>query len=300
MIYSAEEITEDLQQQQMENPTFIEELIQTLDWENIAQVAIVASIRILLTLLIFFIVNIVAKWAINTVFKRFLSSRSHDQSRFETIYRVVKNVYRTIFYFFLIYTILEILNFPVGTLLASAGVVGLAISFGAQGFVSDLVNGFTILSGRQLSIGDEVQIEDISGTVIDLNLRTTEVKDFDGTIHYIPNREILVISNRSKGDMRAMIEVRLFPRTDMEKVRGIIEQVNEELVPEFTDITVPPGDISFVSNDKNQLTMRVIIYTKAGSQYGVQNKFYEAYVDALTEAGINIPYGDFELEKTAE
>lgn len=295
-MYLAETLEEDLKLDEIENPSFMEDLISSFNWSDIAQKAIVVGVRILFTLLVFFILNKVAKWAIEAGFKRFVKKNKQVSNRYETIYRVVKNVYHTIFYFFLIYTILEILSFPVGTLLASAGVVGLAVSLGAQGFVSDLVNGFTILSGRQLELGDEVEIEDVSGTVTNINLRNLEVKDFDGTIHYIPNREILVISNRSKGDMRALIDVRLYPDTDVTRVRNIIEEINEKHVSDFSEITVPPSDILFVSNDKNQLTMRVIMYTKPGGQYEVMNSFYEMYIRELSKANIDLPYGDFDLD----
>lgn len=287
---------EDLDLDEVKNKTFIEKLFASFKWEEIARQAIVASIRILFTIFIFFIINRIAKWAIEEGFKRFIKKNDQVSNRYETIYRVVKNIYHTIYYFFLIYTILEILNFPVGTLLASAGVVGLAASLGAQGFVSDLVNGFTILSGRQLDIGDEVNIKEVSGTVINIDLRTTQIKDFDGTMHYIPNREILVISNRSKGDMRAMIDVRLFPDTDVIQVRQIVKKVNTEQIPNFSEITVPPKDILFVANDKNQLTMRVIMYTKPGEQYSIMYKFYETYVYELSKAGIDLPYGDIEIQ----
>lgn len=295
MMYLASAL-EDLDLDEVKNKTFIEKLFASFKWEEIARQAIVASIRILFTIFIFFIINRIAKWAIEEGFKRFIKKNDQVSNRYETIYRVVKNIYHTIYYFFLIYTILEILNFPVGTLLASAGVVGLAASLGAQGFVSDLVNGFTILSGRQLDIGDEVNIKEVSGTVINIDLRTTQIKDFDGTMHYIPNREILIISNRSKGDMRAMIDVRLFPDTDVIQVRQIVKKVNTEQIPNFSEITVPPKDILFVANDKNQLTMRVIMYTKPGEQYSVMYKFYETYVYELSKAGIDLPYGDIEIQ----
>lgn len=206
------------------------------------------------------------------------------------------NVYRTIFIFFLVYTVLDILSFPVGTLLASAGIVGLTVSFGAQGFVSDLVNGFTILSGKQLSIGDHVIIEEVEGNVLNLNLRTTEVKDFDGTVHFIPNREILIISNKSKSDMRALVQVRLFPETDTDIVRKLVDEINETHVSEFPEITVYP-DVLFVSNSKNQLMLRVSMYVKAGSQFEIENKFYEMYVNKIVDAGIDLPYGDIDFEK---
>lgn len=296
MMYLATTIEENLGLDEIENPTLIEELIASFDWRNLAQQAIKLGIRILFTLFIFFIIYRIGKWAIEAGFNQYAKKLKHVSNRYETIYRVVHNVFKTIFSFFLIYTILELLDFPVGTLLASAGVVGLALSLGAQGFVSDLVNGFTILSGRQIDIGDEVEIEDVSGTIMNIDLRTTQVKDFDGTMHYIPNREILVISNRSKGDMRALIDVRLFPNTNVIKVREIVEKLNKEQVPNYPEITVPPSDILFVSNDKNQLTMRVIMYTKPGDQYGVMNSFYEIYIHELTKAGIELPSGDFDLD----
>lgn len=296
MFYSAEGLPEDLGLNELENKTFLEEIIANFDWTAIAQTVIVASIRIIFSLLVFFIVHLIANWAINLFFKRFLESKTTDHNRYETIYNVVQNVYRTIFYFFLIYTILDIFNFPVGTLLASAGIVGLTVSFGAQGFVSDLVNGLTIISGRQISIGDHVTIEDITGNVLSINLRTTEIKDFDGTIHFIPNREILIISNKSKGDMRALIQIRLFPETDTEKVRDIVEAINEVYVPKFPDITVQP-DVLFVSNSKNQLMLRVSMYVRAGTQFEIENNFYEIYVNKIVDSGIDLPYGDIDFEK---
>lgn len=296
MIYLAEGLTDDIRLEDLANQTFIEKIIANFDWTAISQTLIVAAIRIAFSLVVFFIVNLIAKWAINLFFKRFLESKATDHNRYETVYSVVQNVYRTIFYFFLIYTILDIFNFPVGTLLASAGIVGLTVSFGAQGFVSDLVNGFTILSGRQLSIGDHVTIEDITGNVLNLGLRTTEIKDFDGTIHYIPNREILIISNKSKSDMRALIQIRLFPETDTEKVRDLVEQVNQKFVPQYPDITVQP-DTLFVSNSKHQLTLRVSMYVKAGTQFEIENNFYEMYVNAIADSGIDLPYGDIDFEK---
>lgn len=296
MFYLAEGLTEELGLNELPNQTFIEKIIANFDWDQISQTIILATIRIAFSLLVFFIVHLIAQWAINLFFKRFLESKTTDHNRYETIFSVVQNVYRTIFYFFLIYTILDIFNFPVGTLLASAGIVGLTISFGAQGFVSDLVNGFTILSGRQLSIGDHVTIEEVTGNVLNINLRTTEIKDFDGTIHYIPNREILIISNKSKGDMRALIQIRLFPETDTEKVRDLVEEINKNSISQFPDITVHPT-VLFVSNSKNQLTLRVSMYVKAGSQFEIENNFYEMYVNKIADSGIDLPYGDIDFEK---
>ena len=295
MLYLAEGITDEIGLDELENPSTFERFIATFDWNELVREGILVLIRILFALLFFLIVYKIGKWAIELLFNRyFKKNKKNVSSRYETIYWISNNIFNVVFYFFLIYTILEILNLPVGSLLASAGVVGLAVSLGAQGFVSDVVNGITILSERQLDIGDEVKIDDITGTVLNLNLRTINVKDFDGTIHFIPNREVSIISNRSKGDMRALIDVRLFPETDINRVRDIVHEVNNTFIKDYPDITVPPSDILFTPNENNQLIMRVIMYTKPGSQYGVQNKFYELYVGTLAKQGVDLPHSDLD------
>ena len=296
MLFYAEGAEGQLKIEGVKNPSFFEELISSFDWNIIRTQIVTTMIRLVFVLIVFYILRKVSVWAIKVFFKNYFKNHLQRTNRYKTIYRVTFNIFNTIYYFFLIYTILEIFNFPVGTLLASAGVVGLAISLGAQGFVSDLVNGFTMLFEKQIEIGDEVTLDDITGVVLNVSLRTTQIQDFDGTVHFIPNREIAIISNRSKTDMRALITVRLYPDTDIEKVRQIISQANDHYIPQFPEITKPPSDILFSSNDKNQLTLRIVMFTEAGAQYGIMNKFYEFYVKELTEHGIKLPFSDLEVK----
>lgn len=295
MLHYAEANQNDLNIDPVENPSFFEDLISSFDWQVIQEKLITLSIRLLFVVVLFYIFKRVSIWAIELFFDKYFQNHPKKGSRNKTVYRVTFNVFNSIYYFFLIYTILEIFNFPVGTLLASAGVVGLAISLGAQGFVSDLVNGFTMLFEKQIEIGDEVTLGDITGDVINVSLRTTQIKDFDGTVHFIPNREISIISNRSKLDMRALINIRFFPDTDIEKVRRIISETNNRYIPQFPEITEPPEEILFSANEKDQLTLRVVMFTEAGSQYDIMFKFYEFYVEELTKNGIELPYGDIDI-----
>lgn len=296
MLFYAEGVDGQLNIEGVENPSFFEELISSFDWTIIRTQLLTTIIRLIFVLVVFYILRKISTWALDLFFQNYFKNHLQRTNRYKTIYRVSFNIFNTIYYFFLIYTILEIFNFPVGTLLASAGVVGLAISLGAQGFVSDLVNGFTMLFEKQIEIGDEVTLDEITGVVLNVSLRTTQVQDFDGTVHFIPNREIAIISNRSKTDMRALITVRLYPDTDIEKVRQIISQANDRYIPQFPEITTPPSDILFSSNAKNQLTLRIVMFTEAGAQYGVMNKFYEFYVKELTDQGIELPFSDVEVK----
>ena len=279
-----------------EGINFFIEYWNDIDWEGIFSSIILFLMQLILTLIIFFILKKVGNYAIELVFKRYMKEEQTVPNRLNTLYTLSKNSFHAIIYFFLVYTILELMGVPVGTLVASAGVVGLALSLGAQGFVSDIVNGFMILLEKQLDVGDVVELSGILGTVEDVNLKTTKVRDFDGTTHFIPNRSITVISNRSRADMRVMLHVRLFPETDLNKVRSVLEQVNREWIPRCEEITIEPTEIAFVPIGAGQIAAQVIMYTKSGTEFAMRNLFYEKYVDALREAGIELPKVNLDIQ----
>lgn len=272
-----------------------EEFWNAIDWNALAASVIIGALKILLAVILFFVVKKIGNVVIESVFKRYMKNKNTVPNRLNTLYKLAKNIFHSILYFFLVYSILEIIGIPVGTLVASAGVIGLALSLGAQGFVSDIVNGFMILLEKQLDVGDVVTIGDVTGTVEDVNLKTTKLKDFDGTVHFIPNRVIEVISNQSRSDMRVLILLRLYPSTNLDKVREVLEQVNAELIPKQSDITAEPTGVSFVPVGSGQMAAQVIMYTKAGSQWGVRNLFFEEYVEALSQNGIELPEINLDL-----
>lgn len=279
-----------------EQLNFFIEYWNDIDWESVFSSIILFLMQLILTLIIFFILKKVGNYAIELVFKRYMKEKQTVPNRLNTLYKLSKNSFHAIIYFSLVYAILELMGVPVGTLVASAGVVGLALSLGAQGFVSDIVNGFMILLEKQLDVGDVVELSGIQGTVEDVNLKTTKVRDFDGTTHFIPNRSITVISNRSRADMRVMLHVRLFPETDLNKVRSVLEQVNREWIPRRKEITIEPTEIAFVPIGAGQIAAQVIMYTKSGTEFAMRNLFYEKYVDALREAGIELPKVNLDIQ----
>lgn len=278
-----------------EQTSLLAELWNDIPWQEIAWSLIIIIIQIVIALIVFFILKRVGRYVIEKVFTRYMNQRNTIPNRLNTLYKLSKNIFNAVLYFFLVYTILELLGFQVGPLIASAGVFGLALSLGAQGFVSDIVNGFMILLEKQIDVGDVVEISGITGTVEDVNLKTTQVKDFDGTLHFIPNREITIISNRSRSDMRVLIQLRLFPSTDLQEVRNALEKVNADEIPNYEEITIEPSEISFVPIGSGQIAAQVIMYTKSGTQYGMRNVFYEKYVSALRESGIELPNVTLEM-----
>jgi len=159
-----------------------------------------------ISLLILFVLFYIAKKLLHTTVKRIvkpsLKFSNRDAGRQKTISRLLENVFNYILYFFLVYCILSILGLPVSSLLAGAGIAGVAIGMGAQGFLSDVINGFFILFERQLDVGDEVVLTNgpitVSGKVVSVGIRTTQLRGEDQALHFVPNRNITVVSNFSR------------------------------------------------------------------------------------------------------
>lgn len=286
----------DVLQTIQEETNFITELWNSIPWRSIGVTVIVEGLKILVAVIVFLIVKKIVEVVIEAIFNRYMKNNNRIPNRLNTLFKLSKNILNAVLYFILISTILTIIGIEIGPLIAGAGIVGLSLSLGAQGFVSDLVNGFMILMEKQADVGDVVKIGDVTGTVEDVNLKTTKLRDFDGTIHYIPNRVIEIISNMSRADMRVLIQIRLFPTTDFEEVRKVLEQVNDELFPMFEEeITVKPTGISFVPVGSGQMAAEIIMFAKNGTQWAVRNTFYEEYVEALREKGIELPKINFDL-----
>ena len=251
----------------------------------------------LISLLFLFILFYIAKKLLHVFVSRIISPSlkfsSSDIARQKTISRLIENVLNYALYFLLIYWILSILGLPVSSLLAGAGIAGVAIGMGAQGFLSDLVNGFFILLERQLDVGDSVRLTNgsikIAGTVVSVGIRTTQVRDADGTLHYVPNRNITVVSNLSRGNMRALIDIPLYAQTDLEKVTRIIQQVNQDYAAKQAEILQEPVILGPQLGDNGQFYFRVSITVQSGTQSTVYHQFYRLYHDALLKGGIDLP-----------
>ena len=115
------------------------------------------------------------------------------------------------------------------------------------------------------------------------------MRDADGTLHYVPNRNITVVSNLSRGNMRALIDIPLYAQTDLEKVTRIIQQVNQEYAGDQVEILQEPVILGPQLADNGQFYFRISITVQSGSQSTVYHQFYRLYHDALLKGGIDLP-----------
>lgn len=191
--------------------------------------------------------------------------------------------------FFWIYAILSAIGIPVGTLVAGAGIFSLAIGLGAQGFVSDMVNGFFIILEQQISVGDTIKINNVEGRVTYVGIRTTQIQSTDGTLNYIPNRNITVVSNKSRNNMQALMEIPIFNDSPFNEITKIIEDVNQNLKLDELQITKRPAILGFSNQNDGTLTIQVAAYTKPGAQFNAKNVLLEKYLSAIHDHGIKLP-----------
>lgn len=280
--------------------TFIETYLAQFKLESILTTLLNKSLSLLLLFVSFYIIKKLAMASVTKILVPSLKISSHEQGRQKTISRLVESILTYLLYFILIYWVLSILGLPVSSLLAGAGIAGVAVGLGAQGFLSDLVNGFFILIERQFDVGDYVRLTNgsitIAGTIVSMGIRTTKVRDADGTLHFIPNRNILVVSNQSRGDMRAQIDIPLSLNTDLETVYRIIEEVNQREVAAFEQISSVTV-LGPQTTATGQFVFRVNMTVANGQQYLAYHRFFGLYQDALRQAGIDLPSVQVPLSK---
>ncbi|MDT2831435.1 mechanosensitive ion channel family protein [Vagococcus carniphilus] len=260
-----------------------------LDWEKIISSVIYKTMLIIIFLIILLIIRKIVIRLIEKSFNNYRKKEVYSESRIRTLETLAKNFFQYFLFFVVVYSVLTIIGIPVGSLIAGAGILGVALGLGAQGFISDVITGFFIIYERQLDVGDHVILDTVEGIVDQVGLRTTQVKSFDGTLNYIPNRQILIVSNLSRENQQVLIDIRVNPDEDIEKVKQIMQQINEKLVNEIPEIKTDPTIIGLIPLPNGTFAVRSIVYALAGSQVIVKSQMTTAYVEALTNAGITIP-----------
>ncbi len=189
--------------------------------------------------------------------------------------------------------VLEEVGMDLAPLLATAGIVGLAIGFGAQTLVQDIISGIFILVEDQYAIGDVVQTAGVEGVVERVKLRTTILRDLYGVVHVIPNGEIRVLSNKTEGWSRAVLEIGIGYGEDVDRVVGVLEEVGRELHEDpvfgalLLEIPTVPGVEAFAESSVN---VRMTAKTVPLKQWDVARELRRRIKRRFDEEGIEIPF----------
>lgn len=260
-----------------------------IDWESLLLSIGFTLLKVIGVLIAFFIVKKVGNKIIERTFTKLQAKQNITLGRAHTLQKLMENILSYALIFMLVASIFGIFEIPVASLLAGAGIVGLAVGFGAQGLVSDVVTGFFLLLEKQIDVNDYVTIGTIDGVVEAVGLRTTQIRGFDGTLHYIPNRDITSVSNHSRGNMRALVDIGIAYGEDIDKAITVMQEACDKAATDNPVIVEGPNVIGVQAIGTSDIVLRVIAKTVNGEQWAVERQLRKVIKEAFDANGIEIP-----------
>lgn len=215
------------------------------------------------------------------------------QQRAQTIGSVLKSTVSIVLLVWVVLTILNVFGVNIAPFIASAGVVGLAIGFGAQNLVRDFVTGVFMLLEDQYGVGDTVDLGEATGEVESVGLRITTVRDIDGTLWYVRNGEIARVGNMSQDYAVARIEVPVALNADLHEAEKVALRAAREAIKDETiaaKVIGEPEMLGVQTMSPDQVTLRLTVKTKPNAQWSVQRRLRREILRAYDENGIDLPH----------
>jgi moderate conductance mechanosensitive channel len=273
---------------------------QSVNWQELLnwEVFLPRAIKVVVVIFIAIVAYRVTRVLINRVVAREIEEedplvRRVREQRAQTIASLLGNIAAIGIFVVVALTILDILIENTGPILASFGIIGLAFSFGAQSLVKDVISGTFMLIEGQFGIGDVVKVSDVSGLVEKITLRTTVLRDIEGAVHIVPNGEITRVTNMTKAWSRAVLNVGVAYKEDVDHVIEVLRDLLREFHadPEWgallLDEPVVPGVESLADS---AVVIRVMAKTLPLKQWDVARELRRRIKQRFDREGIEIPF----------
>ena len=256
-------------------------------WIGLGKVAL----KVLFIVLLAIIVVTIGKSIIRRVFTLKIRTRLRPSERREkTLKKLLENALAYIVYFSAIIAILSEFGIEITGLLAGAGFLGLAVGFGAQSLVKDVISGFFIIFEDQFSVGDYVRIGQAEGTIEEIGLRTTKISAYGGEIYILPNGNISEVINFSINNSLAIVDIRVAYETDILRAENLIEQFIAGLSVGYEELISPPTLVGIQDLAASEVVFRVTAETEPVMQWAFARKFRKDLKLFLDKHDIEIPY----------
>jgi small conductance mechanosensitive channel len=256
-------------------------------WVNLG----VAVIKIILILFVANLVIRFGKIAIHNIFKiRNLSPLNTSERREETLSKLLDNILSYVVYFIALMMILSVFGINVQALIAGAGIVGLAVGFGAQNLVKDIITGFFIIFEDQFSVGDHIRIGQFEGNVETIGLRTTKIKSWTGEVHILPNGSITQVTNFSLNNSLAVVDIGIAYGEDLEKAERVIDDLLIKMPAQNEDLTKTPELLGIQTMSPTEIVYRIIAETLPMKQASAARLIRKEVKLVLDQHGIKVPY----------
>ncbi len=257
-------------------------------------VDIVIIIGALVVLVI--IVSIIRRRLTRFFERKIPEDRMLIRKRTLTFSSVISNLVIVVAFIAAALIVAEQLGISVTPLLAGAGVAGIVVGFGAQNLIKDLINGVFILFEQWYQVDDIVTIGNITGAVERFNLRTTIIRDIEGTVHYVPNGEISMLGNKTQLWSRAVVEVGVHYDEDSGKVVEILEEIFDDIMVDkkykkmILERPKILGDDGISELGDSAIVFKLVCKVKPGEQWNISRQLRKRIKDKFDKKGIEIPY----------
>jgi small-conductance mechanosensitive channel len=226
-----------------------------------------------------------------------------EKKREDTLIRIFNGVLRIAVLIIALMMILQEAGLKIGPLLAGAGIVGLAFGFGGQYLIKDIINGLFIIIENQYRIGDVVNIDGTGGSVEDISLRLTTLRDLDGTMHYIPNGDIKRVANLSKKFARINLDIGIAYNSNLEHVIEVINRTGAEMAedPAYSDFIISPPKFLRVNDFADSaIIVKILGETKPLKQWELTGELRKRLKIAFDKEKIEIPFPQVVVHKATE
>lgn len=243
----------------------------------------------LIVIIIWIIVGIISIYVVRQILYRVFKIKDRGP-RSLTIGKLISSISKYAIWFIVIMIILSELEIDITPFIASAGVLGLAIGFGAQSVVKDFISGFFIIFEESFNVGDVIEIDAFKGTVLDLGFRTTKLKDWKGDIKIVRNGDINSLVNFSKAESTAIIDFGVSYNTDLNVFKVKMEVFIESITGKYIVVIEPPKFVGITQLDDSSINMRIIAKTSPNQQYQVERDIRADLVLFFKENDIEIPF----------
>jgi small conductance mechanosensitive channel len=215
------------------------------------------------------------------------------RQRAQALGMVLRSIASLVIFALAIMIILAEFGISLGPLVAGAGVIGIALGFGAQSLVRDFLSGIFMLIEDQYGVGDVVDLGDATGVVEEVSLRTTRLRDVEGTVWFVPNGEIRRVGNKSQGWARAVLDVEVAYDTNLDHASEVIKRVADELWQgDFERFTVleEPEVVGVQALGDSAIAIRVMLKVGPGEQFATSREMRRRIKDAFEAERIDIPF----------
>lgn len=212
-----------------------------------------------------------------------------EERRIRTLTSLMQSIIRYAIYFIGGVLILQEFRIDTTSIVAGAGIIGLALGVGAQSLIKDFITGFFIILEDQFAVGDYISCGDMSGTVEDIGFRATKLRDFSGVLHFIPHGAITKVSNYTRGQMQAVVNIPVSYQVDLVKVLALLNKAAKEVGEEMVEVLAGPEVLGVVEFRNTELVVRITAKTVPLEQGKVEMALRYKIKLLFDEANIETP-----------